>query len=99
MWSIINLPTNTFEVVQSNEIVLSLQAEGMVSGQMDCEPPVQVPSPIIRHCLGFYPLAKLLLCVNPKKVAHLQSNNNAEAFAAHALPPEDADQVCGATTS
>ena len=88
-----NLPANTFEVSECNNIALVLQDDGRVTGQIDCsKAPIQVPSPMIRHCLGFYPLASLLSPSKPKNIVQINGGANTEAYVAHVFPAEDRNQ-------
>ena len=66
--------------------MLHLQDDNVVSGFLDCEQPVQVPNPIIRHCLGLYPLASFLAKGKKKDTVQIEGAPEAEAFVGHVFP-------------
>ena len=80
----------------------ALPVDSTVSGFLDCDQPIQVPNPVIRHCLGLYPLASFLAKGKNKDIVQMQGEPEVEAFLGHVFPVykgnDFQEQISGALT-
>ena len=66
LWQILNAETpeqllemehSDLDILESNDIEISVDADGIFKGRV-CD--IEVPSPVLRHCLGHFPLPSFL---------------------------------------